>query len=486
LGWKSGWKMSGVVFVVLFIIFLNRRRGRPMSLPPQSGIWLGKGVQLVVLLAVFNAFDTAGHILLSPAFILLFAPSFVLKRIVVPLGWPRFAYWAARCCGPVNSIRDSGAGAAFYGALVLMRKPRSTQAIDWLTQRANHARAVRGTGVVTAGLLAALRGDRHRARCLFLIADTLRPKLIPANVQVVARDWLVADAARIGDWREVIRLGRRGRSSLRRSYSLARIAERLVGDPKGRHDWLLWLCWMVAPRRRATLPLLRRALAVAPALKPAAAASSVGGELPDALDDLARVLEGRFVQDAQSLARCLRAVDGALDRPSTRALLEQRMLALGVRHDAEAIVAEFRKRLIDMLEPLIEESPRLADGQERGPLLDQAVDRTRARLFRDIEAQCRDYRERLTRKDSMGAIPEWEAWAVLRDSADRLLELAPASKHALFHTMYVPMCNFAVFQFDACKRASLAHQIFSWLRAHSQGDPSASQLLSKNMRATAA
>jgi hypothetical protein len=255
------------------------------------------------------------------------------------------------------------------------------------------------------------------------------PRLIPASVKVVARDWLIADASRTGDWRKVIRLGRRGRSSFCWSYLLARIAERLVGDPKGPYDWQLWLCWMVAPRRRATLPLLRRALAVAPALKPPASASTVGVELPDALADLAQIPEGRFVQDVQSLARCLCAIDDALDRPSTRTLLQRRMLALDVRHDAEATIAGFRKRPVDLLAPIIEESPQLADGQKRGPLLDQAVDQTRARLFRDVEAQCQDYREQLTRKNSMDVLPEWEAWAVLRDSADRLLELAPASKH---------------------------------------------------------
>jgi hypothetical protein len=164
-----GWKTSGVVFGVLIIIFLNRRRGGSVSLSPRFWIWLGKCLQLMVLLTIFSALRNAGKILLTPAFILLFAPSFVLTQIVVPLGWPRFAYWAARCCGPVELVRESSAGAALYGALALMRKPRSMQAIDWLTQRANHTRSVRGAGVVTAGLLAALRGDRHRARCLLLL-----------------------------------------------------------------------------------------------------------------------------------------------------------------------------------------------------------------------------------------------------------------------------------------------------------------------------
>jgi hypothetical protein len=478
--------MSGVVFVFLIIYFLSRGRSSSIPFPPLAWIWLGKCVQLGVLLVVFGVLPGADRIWLAPAFILLLAPNFVLKQIVVRLGWPRFAYWVARTCGPAQSMHEAGVGAAFYGALALMRQPRSTQAIDWLAARANKTPAARGAGVVTAGLLAALRGDRHRARCLFVVADALTPKLIAASVKVVARDWLVADAARVGDWHEVIRLGRRGRASLRWSYSLARIGERLTGDPKGPHDWLLWLCWMLAPRRRATLPLLRRALAAAPALEPAPAAASVGGELPDALADLARVIEGRFVQDGQSLARSVRAVDGALDHPSTRALLQRRILALGARHDAEAIIAGFRSRLVDLIEPLIEELPRLAHGPDRGVLLDQAIDRTKAKLFRDIEARCRDYRERLARGNAMDALAEWEAWAVLRDSADRLLELAPVSKHALFHTMYTPMCNFAVFQHNVCKRVALAHQIFWWLRQHSESNLSASELLSKNMRVSAA
>jgi len=224
--------MSGVVFVFLIIYFLSRGRSSSIPFPPLAWIWLGKCVQLGVLLGVFGALDGAGRIWLTPAFILLLAPNFVLKQIVVPLGWPRFAYWVARACGPAQSMHEAGVGAAFYGALALMRQPRSTQAINWLAARANKTPAARGAGAVTAGLLAALRGDRHRARCLFLIADALPPKLVAASVRVVARDWLVADAARLGDWHEVIRLGRRGRASLRWSYLLARIGERPERPPR--------------------------------------------------------------------------------------------------------------------------------------------------------------------------------------------------------------------------------------------------------------
>jgi hypothetical protein len=84
----------------------------------------------------------------------------------------------------------------------------------------------------------------------------------------------------------------------------------------------------------------------------------------------------------------------------------------------------------------------------------------------------------------LATLTEWETWAVMREAADRLLALAPSSEDALFHTMYVPMCNYAVFQHNICKRIVLANQIFTWLRRHSESDRSACELLSKNMKAS--
>jgi len=500
--------MAGVVGLIIFFIILaaRRSRGEPIQLPPTFWLWCLKSAQLIVLLTVFGATDTVGKTLVAPAFIVLFAPSFVLARIVVPLGLPRVAYWAARCFGPIKLIRETGAGAAVYGALALVRRPPSTQTIDWLEQRVNRARSLRGAGVVAAGLLAALRADRHRARCLLLVADTSPRKFIPNRVRAIARDWLVADAARIGNWPEVIRLGRRGAYSLRWSYALARIGERLAGDPKSCRDWQLWLFWMVAPRRRATLPLLRRALAVPRAPVQAAAEPPVAVTLPDALAALAHVLEDRFAHDGGSLARSVCGVDAAIELPATRALVQQRLQALGAfsgrveagssqnmrppedsgaQHDVDAVISGVRKRLVDLVVPIIEEASSLASGHVRGPVLDQAVEQARARLFSDVEAQCKDYSDRYKRESSLDSNAEWRAWAVMRDQAERLLELAPESENALFHAMYIPACNFAVFQHNKCIRRFLAHEIYSWLHRHCRGDPAASKLLSGNMRASA-
>jgi hypothetical protein len=475
--------MAGVVGLVIFFIILaaRRARGEPIEWSLGSRLWFWKGVQLCVLLLVFGAADPTGKVFLVPAFILLFAPSFVLREVVVALEAPRVAYWTARWFGPVKVMKESSAGAAVYGALALARRPSSPEALDWLELQVNAARSRRGAAVVAVGLLAALRGDRDRARGLFLIADATPRNHIPRCVRVIARDWLIADAARIGDWPEVVRMGRRGKGSLRWSYALARMAERLAEDPRSCRNWQLCLWWMIAPRRIATFSLLRRALAVPRVAKQVVDGPPIADGLPDALAGLARSLECRFVHDRGSLARAAAGVDAAIDLAVTRTRVQERLQVLGSQNDIATVTTALQARLSDLLVPLIEEFPRIAVGA-RGPILDQAIERVRARLLRDIEAQCKDYDDRQDNERSLNELEEWGTWAVTRHQAHRLLELSPESEDMLFHRMYVPVCNFAVFQHNTCRRIGLAYDMHTWLYLHSTSDPAATRLLMKNMK----
>jgi hypothetical protein len=104
-------------------------------------------------------------------------------------------------------------------------------------------------------------------------------------------------------------------------------------------------------------------------------------------------------------------------------------------------------------------------------------------LFRDIEVQCRDYKEQ--KETFLDAPFEWERWAVLRDNADRVLALDPASESALFLTMYAPVCNFAVFQHNELGRHTLAHAMFMWLLPRAGSDAQAQRLLAQNASAGA-
>jgi hypothetical protein len=240
----------------------------------------------------------------------------------------------------------------------------------------------------------------------------------------------------------------------------------------------------MAPRRWATRPLLRRALAVPRVTKPMQVEPFAAATLPEALAHLARMLGSPFAGDGASLAAATSAVDAALDDPATLALADQRLRALGTNVDAAVVIHGLRTRLTDSLVPLLEQSPRLARAENRGGILDQAVERVRLRLFRDVEAQCKDYDARRNRDSYVKPLSEWETWAVLRDAADRLLHLAPDSENALFRAMYVSVCNFAVYQHNSYRRLPLAYDMYAWLHRHARNDPEATRLLLGNMKAS--
>jgi hypothetical protein len=272
---------------------------------------------------------------------------------------------------------------------------------------------------------------------------------------------------------------------MRWSYAMSRIAERLSGDKQACDAWVLWLCWIVAPRRRGTLALLRRALALPRLPTPSAVRQSACTDLPQALANLAHWLQNPHAHDELPLIQAVRDIDSQIDSADTRALIQGRLSALSAQHDTDAVISSFRQSLANIFVSLIETSPALGRHTDQIAVLREARDGARRRLFRDIEAQCKDYDLRIKSQNALGALAEWELWARLRERADRLLLVDPASENVLFETMKFPVCNFAVFQHNTCKRIALAHEMYTWLRGHSHSDPAISQLLLKNIRAAA-
>jgi hypothetical protein len=488
--------MEGIGLVVLLIWLLRWRNSRAPStniIPPLIMISLRSFfvaiAKFVVALIAFAFAADAGYpgvALGLIAIVLFLMPTVLLEWIVVPLRMPRVAYWVARIGLPLGFIEENGAGGVVYGALAAAHTRSPLKAAAWLKRKLDEPRSLRGRGLLAAGLLAALRGDRDRARCLLLVADNLPWQVISRKARRMARDWLVAEAAQAGEWREVIRLGRRKYGSRRWSYLMARIGERLVGDKRACANWLLWLLWLAAPKRVATLPLLRRALATPRLSTGNPRQQHTTLELPQALAGLAQAFRNHQAQDGLSLSESVHAVDAALEHPATRALIEQRLAALEAQGDVDATLARARQRMINLLVPLLEMSPDLAPKDGREPIVVDAIARVRSRHFKDIEAQCHDYRERTKNKDVLDRVLEWEMWAVLRRSAERLLLLDPASEAAVFQAMWPACNNFAVLQHNDWHRLMFAYEIYSWLHKHAQSAPSALELLARNMRSASA
>jgi hypothetical protein len=473
----------GAVAGVIIVIFIVRMLSGSIKVPPIALAFGAKVGLFAFTIAMVQATtpEVASAVLHVVVFVLIWAPTLLLRWIVVPLRMPRTAYWTVRICFPLGLIKEIEAGAVVYGASALARKNPSDKTISWLERKLRNAETIQGAGVVAAGLLAALRKDIDRARGLLGTADRMHTRLIPRSIRAVARDWLVVDSARVGNWHRVIRLGLSGTDRMRWSYTMARIAERLISAPQARPDWLLWQCFLSAPRRRLTYPLFRRALAVPRrrSVQADAAASATG--LPLALGVLARALEGANAHDGELLARSIDAVNRELD--SMHPMIEQRLGMLGGRGDAGSVQSQFRQRLIDLAIPLIEDDPSIARAAQPGSIMEQAVWQVRRRLMGDIESQCRDYRDRTAGEDSLDLVAEWETWARLSSSANRLLELDSAAESVLFQMVFAPVCNFAVYQHNGRKRIALAHDMFVWLLQYADSAPDARQLLAKNVQA---
>jgi hypothetical protein len=473
----------GAVAGVIIVIFIIRMLSGSIKVPPIA-LAFGAKVGLftfTIAMVQGTAPEVASAVLHVVTFVLIWAPTPLLRWIVVPLRMPRTAYWTVRICFPLELTKEIHAGAVIYGALALARKSPSDERISWLERKLRSAETIRGAGVVAAGLLAALRKDGDRARGLLATADRMHARLISPSIRVIARDWLVVDAARVGNWHRVIRLGRHGITRLRWSYNMARIAERLTGAVHARPDWLLWQGFLLAPRRRATYPLFRRALAVPVHRSAQPSPTPTVAQLPLALADLACAIDGASAQGGEALAQSIEAVNHLLDL--MRDQIEQRLLALGGRGDADAVLAASRQRLVELVAPVIENAPHLARAAQPASPMEQAVWQVRRRLFGDVEARCRDYRERTAAQASLDPVAEWEAWAMLTGSADQLLELDPGAESTLFQAVYAPVCNFAVFQHNGRQRFALAHDMFAWLLRYANGAPDARQLLTKNMQA---
>jgi hypothetical protein len=478
--------MGALAFIVIMTIAVSRARARGTAkVPWRVWIWAWRILLPFMCLAVLAGLGMKGRYAIPLLIAANMAPVVILNRVLVPLGWPWVSFWVARCCRPLESTADGGSNAALYAAQAFSYRPPSAATADWLEQKLKQARRLRGSGIVAAGLLAAQRADRERARALLRIADTMPSRCIDRRARGIARDWLVVDAVQIEYWRKVSRFGRRGWGSRRWSYAMARLAERLAGEPRACRNWLLVLLWLAAPRRLWTLPLLRRAAAT-PRIREAASTEIAGaGDLPRALADLAQLLGSPFSVSEPMFRQTVGGVDAALESPATARRVQERLAALGA-YETPPVIASIRSRLADLLVPVVEQAPDLASGAEPGATLDRARERVRARLFRDIEAQSKDYSERQRDEKGLDMLAEWRVWAATRQAAERLVELDPGAQQAMFFTLYAPANNFAVFQQNRRKQPILALEIYRWLLSQARDNAAATDLLKRNIRASAA
>ncbi|WP_438016186.1 hypothetical protein WMF18_35885 [Sorangium sp. So ce315] len=486
--------------VVRAIVEVAARKAAPGA-PSRgaAGAWSTPVTLVLVPIAVPLAIGLAAGqlwcaLLLAPLAPLI-APWLVARHAIIPLGLPRAAYYVA-LLSDWTWRADRRGGAALAAAWALCRARRPDPAAEaWISERlegtgrddagrggdggaaaAARAEPLRGAGVAAGAMLAAYRGDIEGARALFDSVASLDERACPRQARRIAAGWLAAEAASRGDWAAVVERALEGGG--RELALLGAVAARLLGEPTAPGALELWLRWLAAPRRRATLPLVRRALAAgdgAPRPEPEqpepCAARVAEGDLWSraVLLHATLLLRPRGKVSGDDLRRLGGAWDAALEDERAQAELRERALSLGAS-GAQAALGPLARAVEEDLAAALRAArvPRAA-WDDLGATIGRTRRRLRDELLSEVEIACDALRRRVDARRELPALSEWREWTALRAQYEAAAELVGAEFRRLaFPKLHADVCHAAVWLFNTRKERAIGNAMFRWLLAEAE------------------
>jgi hypothetical protein len=481
----------------------SRRGGRaspaggPPGKPPigRIGVW---AVFVWGLLLPVGAVWVAVVPLAAPvvlvALAILALPWPVTRLVLIPLGLPRLSYWLARTSDATFRLDRRGGAAAAAAWALSMQRDLDEESAQWLAEKLTAEAPLGGAGVLAGGLLLAARGDLEGARTLLGAVLDIDDRVCPPAAKRIASSFLAADAAERGEWRRVAELGQTLAQGGRLGWLLSAIAQSLLLEPMAPGKLGLWLRWALGPHRRATLPLVLRALEALdgtfiepeeePPLAPASPAAS-GDAIRTALSLHASVLTRKARELRPEDVRAAgQAWDSALFDRATERLLLERALVVGAS-GASGVLARMRVAVEDDLTSVVLASGMpLDDLGDHGEVASRVRARLRDRLLAEVEAASDAIKRRVDEKRSLPAADEWREWGNLRAVYQRgVLRGGDELRRLAFVKVYPEACSYAVWLFNEQKQRPLGNAIFRWLlrEATALDDTRAVALMSKNV-----
>ena len=425
--------------------------------------------------------------------ILLLGPWPFTKWVLIPLGMPRLAFAVTHLAILVWPGRPHR-GAFVAASWAALRSKRDEEKfLGWMEAQLGRRTNFGSCEVTAYGLIAAKRGHIKDARTLMGSVILLETRWDMA--QRLSREWLVAEAIGRGAWQQAHQIVARTSSftQTRASLLLGAIAGRLTGKEEV-SDRTLWALWLLGPRRRQTMDLVKRATRHAAGATEGMAPSEV--ILPAFGDDLHRgalLLHAALHQrdskrlTVKDLCRLAQAWDRALEAESLRGLIQGRAQALGT--PPEAATRELAEDIQEDLSQWIRTS-HLALGtiRERGPTLNGAIKKLGDELLSKLELSAKILRERIDSRRALSIIDEWREWLDLQMQAQSIAQVGEHKLRRLsFAAVHGPLCGLAVWLFNDRGQRHAAHAIFRWLlkEARAVGDTEAVQLQESNVSASA-
>ncbi len=477
--------IAGIVASALISLLGSKNKGpwKP-SLLLTATLWS----VLVPVGWVLLTFVLAGQIYLLPPLLIIVALTFpwtTTRLVLIPLGFPRVAYWLTRTA-VVAFDGDPPGGAAVAGAWALLRQREPDEVTaGWLEDRLRpeKVQTLGGAGILATGLLLAARGDRDGARAVIRTVSEIDARACPPAAQRLASGWLAADAAARGAWREVAMLGV-SLSSGRQAWLLSAVAQTLLGEPLAPGRLGLWMRWALAPNRRGTRTIVRRALDVLDGVylepeptRPLPAVAAIAGDdaWSTALARHASLLTQPITTiEGADLLALGRAWDAILEDRNALRILAERALLLGADSSARTL-ARLREAVEEDLTALVLaraigldtlRDRDAASALSPSPTIDRVRRRVRDHLLVGIESASDALRRRLDDKREIPAVDEWREWTTLRLAYEHGVRLAGTDFRRLaFYKVHPDLTSLAVWLFNDRFQLPLGNAMFKWLLA---------------------
>jgi hypothetical protein len=407
----------------------------------------------------------------------------ISRRILVPLGWYRLAFWA----GHFVSMDDSDAYGLACAAWAHARKP-SIDGEAWITARRDKRIPLGDSEIVVTALLASARGDADT--CRQLLRSTAYMVEEHPLVRELAGEWLAVDVAERGAWAELHAdaiAATWPASAL--TYFLEAIASRRVDAKTSPGDFELFARWLLAPYRRGT----RKLLVAVHEPTPARSAAVVGeselpeGALPRAIHHHVTLSGGspELTFSSTSLDELVRAWDSALVDRDVQTWLARRALELDAPEGA------VDRAIRDVAQAVTDEIARMTDAAglgaptANGPVGEALMRRLRHGRLDALESGFNRWEQRRHTGSVRSPIDEWREWVALRAQYEAAVAAGGLELRRLaFPHAYSKGTSMAVWLWNSRNEYALSHAISAWLRdeAMAVGDAEAIELCSRNSR----
>jgi hypothetical protein len=459
-------------------------RGRRAISPRVFGFALRGAFMLGAFLALIN-----GRLAWACALAVLGVPGWVLSVVLIPAGIPRLAYYFTRLSFPQATLGETRGGAVFNELRARLRwglklervgsEAWSNDLLDFGSEL--NDRRVRGASLAARAILDALAGDGEHARELFAVVQGLAPTRAARSVRGYCQAWLLCDAARRAAFHDVMRLCRRAPRS-RRRWFMRIAAERVLGLPNAASSFTLKCAWLLAPARRQTYDLFRRALQAEPRRELTEPCSDFAATM-GRTRALMRLPRGVVTRNE---LRCVAAGwQICFESGEADELVTMRREQLQANFAADEVVARFEREIIGLLAELWRDS--LADDvsdADESDLILAVKDQLQFELLAELESLC------LTLPHGSAPTtaelePHWRTWAHVRAIAELFFDALPDRGHMVFEASGGELLNHAAWLYNKERARHVAHDIFRFLYRLAPKDDPNYETLGRNLKLSA-